>query len=108
MVGKKNSAKSEKSLTKAQMASEIATKTGMSKSQVTSVLEAMTDVISDELKHSRPVTIPGLVKIKIVRKAATAARPGRNPATGEEITIKAKPAKQVVKVRALKSLKDMA
>ena len=50
----------------------------------------------------------GLVKVTLTRKAATPARPGKNPFTGEAITIKAKPARNVVKVRALKALKDMA
>jgi nucleoid DNA-binding protein len=41
-------------------------------------------------------------------KRATKARPGRNPFTGEEIMIAAKPARRVVRVRPLKALKDMA
>jgi nucleoid DNA-binding protein len=97
-----------KALTKAQMASEIATKTGLTKAQVNSVFDAMSAVVGEELKAGRPVTVPGLVKVTLTHKAATAARPGRNPFTGEAITIKAKPARKVVKVRALKALKDMA
>jgi DNA-binding protein HU-beta len=97
-----------KALTKAQMATEIASKSGLTKTQVNDVLAAMATVIAGELKAGRPVTIPGLVKVTLVHKAATAARPGRNPFTGEAITIKAKPARRIVKVRALKALKDMA
>lgn len=89
------------------MAAEIATKTGLSKSQVNEVLAAMSAVIGAELKSGHPVTIPGLAKITITHKPATPARPGKNPFTGESITIKAKPARRVVKVRALKALKDM-
>ena len=51
--------------------------------------------------------MPGLMKIKVVRKPATKARPGINPFTGEEIMIKAKPARNVVKVTPLKNLKEM-
>jgi nucleoid DNA-binding protein len=100
--------KKDKALTKAQMASEIASKAGLSKSQVNNVLSALSEVVEEELRAGRPVTVPGLVKITLTNKAATPARPGRNPFTGETITIKAKPARKVVKVRALKSLKDMA
>ena len=52
-------------------------------------------------------TVPGLMKVTVVRKPATKARKGTNPFTGEEMTFKAKPARNVVKVRALKALKDM-
>ena len=97
-----------KALTKAQMVSEIASKAGLTKAQVNSMFDAMSEVIGEELKAGRPVTVPGLVKVTLTHKAATAARPGRNPFTGEAITIKAKPARKVVKVRALKALKDMA
>jgi len=52
--------------------------------------------------------MPGLMKVKVVRKPATKARPGINPFTGEETIFKAKPARNVVKVQPLKALKDMA
>ena len=52
-------------------------------------------------------TVPGLMKIKVVRKPATKARKGVNPFTGEAMTFKAKPARNVVKVLPLKALKDM-
>lgn len=97
-----------KSLTKTQMAGEIAAKAGLTKTQVMEVFAALEDVVGAELKAGHPVTIPGLVKVTLQHKAATAARKGRNPFTGEEIMIKAKPARKVVRVRALKNLKDMA
>jgi nucleoid DNA-binding protein len=100
--------KKAKGLTKAQMVSELASSSGLTKVEVTAVLDSMSALISKELKGGRPVTIPGLVKVTVARKAATAAKPGRNPFTGQAITIKAKPARNVVKVRALKALKDMA
>jgi nucleoid DNA-binding protein len=106
-MASKSKAKKEKALTKAQMASEIATRTGLTKAQVNGMLDAMSEVIGAELKAGRPVTVPGLVKVTLVHKAATPARPGRNPFTGEAITIKAKPARRVVKVRPLKALKNM-
>ena len=52
--------------------------------------------------------LPGLMKISTVRKPAVKARKGISPFTKEEVVFKAKPATTVVKVRALKKLKDMA
>ena len=98
----------DKSLTKAQMVSEVATKADLTKVQTAAVFAAISEVIAAELKAGRAVTIPGLVKITLVHKAATAARPGINPFTQEAIMIKAKPARKVVKTRAVKALKDMA
>jgi nucleoid DNA-binding protein len=52
-------------------------------------------------------TVPGLMKITVQKKPATKARKGTNPFTGEAMMFKAKPARKVVKVRALKKLKEM-
>jgi len=95
------------SMTKAQFVGELSSKTAMSKAQINSVLGAIAELVGDEVKTGRPVAIPGLVKITTTRRAATASRPGINPFTKESIIIKAKPARTVVKVRALKALKDM-
>ncbi len=51
--------------------------------------------------------VPGLLKLKVVRKPATKARPGTNPVTGEPMTIQAKPAHNVVRALPLKALKEM-
>ena len=48
------------------------------------------------------------MKINVIQKPATKARKGINPFTGQEQMFKAKPARRVVKIRPLKSLKDMA
>lgn len=97
----------DRGLTKAQVVSELASKTNLTKSQVNDVFSSLLQIIESELKGHKPVTIPGLVKIDIRRKEATKARPGINPFTGEKITIKAKPAKNVIKVKALKGLKEL-
>jgi nucleoid DNA-binding protein len=47
------------------------------------------------------------MKVKVITKPATKARKGVNPFTGAEMMFKAKPARKVVKVLALKALKDM-
>jgi nucleoid DNA-binding protein len=98
-----------KAASKTVMFQEIATTTGLSKKQVASVFEALTKYIEKELGKKGPgvFTIPGLLKIKRVKKPATKARQGRNPKTGEPMTIAAKPARTIVKPYALKSLKEM-
>lgn len=101
--GKKSKAAS---LTKAQMTAEIAEKTGLTKAQVKDVLDAMVSVVETELKAGHSVGIQGLIKVTVKHQPARPARPGRNPRTNEAITIKARPARKVVKVRALKALKD--
>ncbi len=100
--------KKAKALTKSQLADKIATHSGLSKAQCMEVFTALTSVIGAELKAGRPVTISGLIKITLQHKAATPARQGKNPFTGEAMMIKAKPARKVVRVRPLKALKDMA
>ena len=99
-----------KPFTKSQLLSTISDNTGLSKKDVTSVMDELGIVIGRHLKKRGPgqFTLPGLLKIKTVRKPATKARKGINPFTGEETMFKAKPARTVVKVQPLKNLKDMA
>ena len=51
--------------------------------------------------------IPGLLKLKAVKKPATKDRPGINPFTKQPITIKGKPASKKIRASALKALKDL-
>ena len=99
----------KKPTTKAETMSFIAEKTGLTKKDVAAVFDALSMLIKRDLKRSGPgvYTVPGLMKIKVVRKPATKARKGINPFTGEEMVFKAKPARNVVKVTPLKGLKDM-
>lgn len=96
-------------MTKSETYQELANETSLTKKQVAAVFESLVKLVRRELGKNRPgvVTIPGLLKIKRVHKPATKARKGRNPATGEEMMIKPKPARNVVKVRALKDLAEM-
>ena len=106
-------AKKKKSDKKASTKSEILTfiseKTDLTKKDVSAVFDAMGNMIKRDLKKSGPgtFTVPGLMKVKVVRKPATKARKGINPFTGEEMMFKAKPARNVAKVLPLKGLKDM-
>jgi len=95
--------------TKLQIINAICEQTGLSKKDVTSVFGALGEMIEGHMKRrgSGEFTIPETgVKIRRVRKPARKARMGRNPATGEAMKIAAKPASTVVKVTALKALKD--
>ena len=96
-------------MTKSAMMSAIAENTGLAKKDVAAVFESLTTLINGHIKKggAGTCTLPGLMKIKVVRKPATKARKGINPFTGEEMMFKAKPARNVVKVTPLKALKDM-
>jgi nucleoid DNA-binding protein len=110
MVPKSTATKTTaKLMSKGEVVSGIADATGLTKKQVSSVFEAMTAQIAKSLGRSGPgaYTVPGLMKLIVQRKPATKARKGINPFTGEETMFKAKPARNVVKIRPLKSLKDM-
>ncbi len=101
--------KSAKPMSKSEIVAGIAETTGLAKKQVSSVLEAMSGQIQKNLGRNGPgaYTVPGLMKLVVVRKPATKAHKGVNPFTGEETMFKAKPARNVVKIRPLKNLKDM-
>ena len=98
-----------KPMTKSEIVSGIADATGLTKKDVGSVFEAMADQIKKSLgkKGSGAYTVPGLMKLVVQRKPATKARKGINPFTREETVFKAKPARNAVKIRPLKNLKDM-
>jgi len=94
---------------KSQVFGELAERNALTRKQVTAVFDQLGGMIKQDLGKRGPgyFTVPGLMKIKVVRKPATKARKGINPFTKEEIMFKAKPARNVVKVLALKGLKDM-
>lgn len=96
-------------MSKSSMIRTITDVTALSKKDVVSVLECLTQVIEKHVKSGGPGTfvMPGLMKICVVKKPARAARKGINPFTGEEIMIKARPAYKAVKIKALKKLKEM-
>lgn len=95
--------------TRSAMVTHIAESSGLTKKEVGGVMDEMKNIIEGHVKNggARVFTMPGLFKIKVVRKPATKARKGTNPFTGQEMMFKAKPARNVVKVQPLKGLKDM-
>jgi nucleoid DNA-binding protein len=95
-------------LTKAKLNTILAEETGLTKKQVAQVLDSMFGIIKKQLKKGPgEFTIPGIVKLRVVKKKATKAREGRNPATGETIKIPAKPARKVVRATVLKATKEV-
>ncbi len=99
--------RADKPRTKGQMMGQIAEKTGLTRKQVVGVFDAMTSMLTGDLKTGpKTFNLAGLAKFTVQHKPATKARKGINPFTGEETMFKAKPARNVVKIRALKSLKD--
>ena len=96
-------------MTKSAIINELVGTTELTKKQVSSVLDELAIIIERHLKKRSPrqFTLPGLLKVEVKRKPATKARKGINPFTGEETVFKAKPARNVVKIRPLKKLKEM-
>ena len=99
----------KKAMTKSEIFKAIAEKSGLTRKQVASVFDGLAGLISNNLGKKGPglFTVPGLLKLKVVRKPATKEREGVNPFTGEKMIFKAKPARNVVKALALKNLKAM-
>jgi nucleoid DNA-binding protein len=93
-----------KPMTKSAVYQELSTDTGLTRKQVNDVFEGMVKLIKREVgkKGAGVFALAGLLKIKRVNKPATKERMGRNPATGEPMKIKAKPARTVVKAQAVK------
>ncbi len=98
----------QKPTTKSEIFSYIAEKTNLKRKEVVAVFDALTELIERDLKRGPGIfNVVGLMKIKLVHKPAVPARMGINPFTKEEVMFKAKPARNVVKIQALKTLKDM-
>jgi len=99
----------KKPMTKTEILASLSEATDLTKQQVTGLLDELAKLIERNLNEDGPgeFAIPGLMKIKVVRKPATEARKGINPFTKEETVFKAKPARNGVKIIPLKGLKDM-
>jgi DNA-binding protein HU-beta len=92
-------------LTQSQMVAAVADRADMSKADAKRALDALDEIVLEELGNAQKVRLGGLVQLTVRVKPATKKRPGRNPATGEEITIAAKPASVDVRARPLAKAK---
>jgi DNA-binding protein HU-beta len=88
-------------LTQSQLVSAVADRAELSKKDATRAIAALEDVLLEEIGNAQKVRLGGLVQLTVRLKPATKARKGRNPATGEEITIAAKPASVDLRARPL-------
>ena len=87
-------------MTKAEFVEKFAAKTGFSKKDATTAVNAFFEVTADALKKGDKVVFPGTFKAEVAQRAA---RTGRNPQTGAEMKI---PASKAPKFKAGKALKD--
>lgn len=87
-----------KSMTKSQLAEQVAGKAGITKKAAVQLLDDLATLAYKEAKNT--FTLPGIGKLVLANRKA---RIGRNPQTGEQIKI---PAKRVVKFRVAKAAKD--
>ena len=98
-----------KRLTKAQVIAELANASDLDKKSVGRVFEGLQELIRKQLSARGPgeFVVPGLVKLRVVKKPATKERQGINPFTKEKMMFKAKPASKKVRLLPLKSLKSL-
>lgn len=92
-------------LTQAQLAAAVAERAELSKADAKRALAALDEIVLEELGNAQKVRIGGLVQLTVRVKPAQKARMGRNPATGEEIKIAAKPASVDLRARPLAKAK---
>jgi DNA-binding protein HU-beta len=92
--------------TQAQLHTVVAERTQLSKSDAKRALAALDEVVLEELGNAQKVRIGGLVQLTVRVKPAQKPRKGRNPATGEEITLAAKPASVDLRARPLARAKS--
>jgi len=88
-------------LTQSQMVAAVADRADLSRADAKRALDALDEIVLEELGNAQKVRLGGLVQLTVRVKPATKKRPGRNPATGEEFTIAAKPASVDVRARPL-------
>ena len=88
-------------LTQAQLTTAVADRAELSKADARRALNALDEIVLEELSNAQKVRIGGLVQLTVRVKPAQKKRKGRNPATGEEIEIAAKPASVDVRARPL-------
>jgi nucleoid DNA-binding protein len=93
--------------TKSEIVAQICKDSDLSRKQVAAVFESLNGIITKSLRGPGLFTLPGLLKMKVVKKPATKAREGINPFTKEKMVFKAKPASKKVRVLPLKSLKAL-
>lgn len=94
--------------TKSDVFTTIADHVGVSRKQIAAVFDTMGRIIAADLSKGTDFNVPGLMRIRVIKKPATKGGMRPNPfKPGEMMEVKAKPARNIVKVRPLKALKSM-
>lgn len=98
-----------KARSKSDVFGTIAGHVGIARRQVAEVFHVLGSIIRADLSKNGPgvANLPGLARVRVQRKPATKARMGINPFTKEQVMFKAKPARNVVRLRPLRGLKEM-
>merc|ERR1719329_1893359 len=97
--------KSGGALTQSQVIASVAETNELKNKQVKGVIDALFAVAAAEIKKNGAFTMAGMLKLKLKKKPATAAKKGINPFTKEPCVFKAKPASKTVRALAMKKLK---
>ena len=100
----------DKPRSKGQTMTEIAEHTGLTRKQVAGVFETLGKLMEADLGKKGPgaFVVHGMMKVLVINKPATKSRTAPNPfKPGEMMTIKAKPARRLVKIRPMKALKGL-
>jgi DNA-binding protein HU-beta len=92
-------------LTQTQLTAAVAERSGLSRAQAKAAIDGLEEVVLGEIGNAEKVKIGNLVQLTVRVKPPTKAREGRNPATGELITIASKPASVDVRARVLAKTK---
>jgi nucleoid DNA-binding protein len=93
------------SLTQTQLTTAVADRAEISRTEAKRVLGALEEILLEELGNAQKVRVGGLVQLTVRVKPAQKKRKGRNPGTGEEIMIAAKPASVDLRARPLAKAK---
>jgi DNA-binding protein HU-beta len=93
-------------MSKSELIQKIADDLSLAKKDVKAVIESLATVGYKEMKKSGEFLLPGFAKFIVVKKPATKERTGINPFTKQPIVFKAKAARRILKVRAVKAAKD--
>merc|ERR1719473_1302360 len=93
-----------KAMSKSDIFAALESSSGVAKKDVKKVVDSLEGVVTSAVKSGGKVVLPGICRVVLKHKKATPA--GKRMAFGKEIKVKAKPARKVVKIFAVKALKE--
>ena len=100
---KAKAAKGAKAMSKGKLGEALSKDTGFKKSQILKMLSGLASVVAAQVKSVGQLVIPGVIKIKT--RTRPASKGGKKSIFGKVVTVKAKPAKTVVKATPVAALK---